>query len=625
MILSVQGLWRQVGGRQLLQDANMQIQPGEKAFLVGINGSGKSTLLRMIAGDSLPDDGRIQCRGSLGTLDQRLDNFADTLFNSVHRAFDWLLDIESELGRLHTRMAEPEVYANPAELQRIMERAAACEEQFRIYGGDRIESVTRSVLAGMGFGPDDYDRDPSELSGGQKSRLALAQLIAASPDLLLLDEPTNHLDIENIQWLEQFLRRTRSATLIVTHDRRLIDQLAERIFEIDAGRIESYKGNYRQYLQERQQRYLHLQRQNERIERTIEREEAFIDRYRAGVKSSQASGRQKRLERYRAENQIREIDEHRQFHPRFEPRMQPGPGTMLQVRNLSKAFGDTRVLCNLNFDVQAGERIGIIGRNGSGKSTLLRILGNLVPADSGRWELGNLVEMSVFTQDHSEMDPERSLIEQLRETAPRATTQELRGLLARYQFRTDEQDKLVGHLSGGELSRLAFASLELSCGNLLLLDEPSNHLDIDGVDAIIEGLQEFSGALLIVSHDRHLLEQTCNRLLLMQDGNLEVYEGDYSSYTQTRPPSSEQESAPGPQTGEPRQPQAPARQPGVNKWKLAELEDRIEELEQRQAALAQELDCAGEDYELVRRLGEEHSRLETQISEALERWEAMQS
>ncbi|UCZ56138.1 ABC-F family ATP-binding cassette domain-containing protein [Desulfurispirillum indicum] len=617
-MLEIQELEKFLGNRDLFHQCNVRIHPGDKAFLVGINGSGKTTLLKIITGQTLPDSGSVRAGGSIGYLDQRLENFGPTVYATVQNAFAWLLEKEEELTALQERISRPEVYNDEALMIRLLEQMDQLQHTFSTYGGYRVDAVTRSVLHGMGFGNDDFQRDPQTLSGGQKNRLALARLIAQSPDIMILDEPTNHLDIRNIQWLEQFLRQYPKTLLIVSHDRKLMENIATRIVELDGGNLYSYSGSYQHYLEQREVRYKDIQRNQQAYEEKVRKEEELIRRLKSWRNHTQAQSRQKQLERLQNAHDDVEIDQKKSFSTRFTPEYLPSAQTVLKASHITKTYGTTPILRGIDLEVDNGERIGIIGPNGSGKSTLLRILAGAEEADSATIHLGNLVRISYFSQEHRELNPQLNLIQQLREIRPLATDQELRTLLAKYQFRGEEHFKHVGVLSGGELSRLSFACLEMDCGNLLILDEPTNHMDIEGIEAVIEGIREFPGTVLAVSHDRYFLENVCTRLFIINQGKLEIFRGSYQEY-QDHLKGSPTDNTPA---------TTPSEEPGrktkkVDRYKVASVEEEIAELEERIARLEEEIENCASDFQRLGTLSEERESAKAALEEKIAQWESL--
>ncbi|MBB5021667.1 ABC-F family ATP-binding cassette domain-containing protein [Desulfurispira natronophila] len=616
MVLEVTEIQKSYGNRDLFRDCSFRLQAGDKAFLVGINGSGKTTLLRMITGELEPDQGEVHHRGTLGYLDQRLEEHSTTIYDTVQDAFAWLMETEKELIGAQELLAQEEVYRNPDRMQRTMERIERLEHTFRIYGGYKLEAVTRSVLHAMGFGPEDYQRDPATLSGGQKSRLSLARLIAQSPDVMVLDEPTNHLDLVNIQWLENFLRQYPKTVLTVTHDRTLMHSLANRILELDSGRIYCYPGTYRRYLEQRENRYKDIRRSNQAYKDKVAKEEAFIRQQHSWGNHIQAKSRQKQLEKFQQSQDLVEVDQTQPFSARFTPEFFPAAQTVMRASGIRKSYSDNQVLRRVSLEIASGERVGIIGPNGSGKSTLLRILAGVETPDQGTVELANLVRVSFFSQEHRELNSQLNLIAQLREIRPTATDYELRSLLGKYQFSGEDHLKSVSVLSGGELSRLSFACLELDCGNLLLLDEPTNHLDMDGIDAIIDAINHYQGTVVAISHDRHFLEVVCQRLLLINEGQLESFAGSYTQYqahlSAQREEHKNQERQQAPPVVEKRF--------KVDRYKVERAEADIAYWERCIEELEAEVTRHADDHEKLVELGRQMDRAHAELEASYERW-----
>lgn len=572
-LIRVAGLEKRYGDRVVFADIAFQIARGERIALIGDNGSGKSTLLKLLAGLEEPTSGQIARARSIriGYLPQEaLLDSSRTLFAEMLQAFAPLQNQERELRQLEEELAHlpdsPELLAHYDSLREEFERA----------GGYRYESEIRQVLTGLGFAPADWGRPVNQLSGGERARAALAKLILERPDLLLLDEPSNHLDFAAVEWLEEYLGAWEGSSLLVSHDRLLLDRLAERTWELADGRLYKYRGNYSKYLQLRaavEERQLELY---ERQQAQVAKIEEFIRRVQAGQKHKQAKDREKKLERL----ELVELPRRREK-PRFSFALGRASGwEVLKLKGLTVGYPGRALFCCPDLVLHRGSRVALIGPNGSGKTTLLRtILGELAPL-AGAVELGAGVTPGYFAQIQ-EFDGEKTVLEAVLDGRSQPVG-EARAFLGRFLFSGDEVFQHLGELSGGELSRLALARLAQTQGNLLLLDEPTNHLDISSQEVLQDALEEFEGTVLFVSHDRYLVDRLATEVWEIRDGRLRVYEGDYAYYRRRRA-----EEAPGAELQQPvRKRERPVR---VKVKREPRREDREAELLERAAALEEEL------------------------------------
>ncbi len=538
------------GTRLLLDGVSGSIHEGERVGLVGRNGCGKSTLFKLIAGVLKPDDGEVQIARTvrIGYLEQdpRLPQ-DKTLRGAAAEAFASIDQLKSELDGVFDRMAT----AEPDELEKLMERQVSLEEAIDAAGGYAVDHKIDAALHGLGFTDADFELPVKGLSGGQKARLGLARLLLSNPDLLLLDEPTNHLDIEGRRWLEDFLAdEFKGSVVLISHDRWLLDRVVNRIIEIDRGVLREYPGNYAAFRSLRVERMLTVERQHEKQQDKIRQEQAFIDRYRAGQRAKQARGRETRLERFKEEALVEKHAEMGVMNLDLPDPPQMGDFAFV-AENISKSFGDRVCFKNLTLSARPGERIGIIGPNGAGKTTLVRTLLGDLEADSGEIKRSPRLSIGWFRQTQDHIDRNLLAWEFLQNTirsiegSPRASEQEARNLAGAFLFTGEEQDKAIGDLSGGERGRLVLASLIASAKNLLVLDEPTNHLDIPSAERLEEALDKFGaidksriggkgghgGVLLLISHDRALLDDVCDRLVILDgNGGARVFDGSYRDW-----------------------------------------------------------------------------------------------
>jgi len=619
-ILTVENLAKSYGAHTLFTGVRFQLLERDRVGLVGPNGAGKSTLLRIIVGEEAPDDGSIVLQRGLrlGYLPQQATVPSGcTVLEAALDAFAHVRALEDELLQLTERLASARDPGEQAQLLAAYERTSL---RFEAAGGYDLALRARQVLAGLGFRDDQLAWPVEQLSGGQRTRLALARALLADPDLLLLDEPTNHLDLAALDWLETFLQRWRGAVLVVSHDRYFLDQVTSRTLELAFGRLEEYPGNYSQYLELRAKRFAERLAAYEAQQAYIRKEEAFIQRYRAGQRAREARGRATKLARLERLERPREVA---RLHVTL-PASGSSSRTVLATSPLAIGYPGFCLFRTPELTVQRGDRIAIVGPNGAGKSTLLRtLIGELRPLE-GSIRYGNNIKPAYLAQE-PQLDEERTILDTLLRRHA-FSEEEARRFAARFLFEGDEVFKPVGALSGGERRRLALALLALERANLFFLDEPTNHLDLPSREALEAVLADFDGTIVFVSHDRYFIDRLATTVWAIEDGQLTVSLGNYSDYQQTR-----QRNVPAqPNERATRQPQATpprrARSPRQIERELAQAERAIEELETRLRELADELDeaTARQDVEAVAELGAAYERLQEEIERAYAQWERLQ-
>ena len=531
--IRIQNVSKQFGGQIVLADVSLELQPNQTVGLVGANGSGKTTLFRLITGDLQPDTGTVTRSKGLrvGYLPQEstiaLEN---TLHDEVASVFADLLALEQKLHDLSEQMS---TQSPGAALDELMIQYDRVNARFIAAGGYNFESRINEILGGLGFSTDDYALPMSALSGGQRCRAALARLLLRPRQFLLLDEPTNHLDLDGVQWLEKFLAGHHRGAVIVSHDRYLLDRLADRIVEIERTHVRSCPGGYTNYAKTKRTRLLTEQRRYEQDRAFIEKERTFIAKHHAGQRNKEAKGRQTRLERRIAAGEFN-LERQRQTRKisfRFDADDDKEP-IVLAVAGLAKRYGPKKLFADLSFQLAAGRRLGVTGPNGTGKTTLLRIIMQQVDADAGAAQFEAKVPVGYYAQDAGEFDADATALEELQRARPDLSKQNARDLLARFSFTGDDVFKRLGDLSGGEQSRLRLMKLILASPGVLLLDEPTNHLDIPSREALEDALAEFPGAILAVSHDRYFLDRLCDDLLVIRPDRHAIYNGNYSLYVE---------------------------------------------------------------------------------------------
>src|SRR5271163_1514967 len=520
---------KRFGPKLLFQNANWLITPDERTALVGANGTGKSTLMKILARLDGLDHGNVQrTRGmSIGYLPQ--DGLAlsgRTVFDECLSVFDELLGLEKELEALATSLAEldPESAAYAA----AAERFSYIDSKFRAHDGYALDAQVGTVLTGLGFSKDDWTRRTEEFSGGWQMRIALAKLLLQKPSLLLLDEPTNHLDLETRNWLEDYLRTYPNGYILISHDRYFLDVTVDKIIEIWNKGLHVYHGNYEKYLQQKAERLAQIEAAYRNQRERIEQLEAFISRFRyQATKAKQVQSRIKELDKI---ERIEIPPEEKTIHFSF-PQPKPSGRIVAEFQNVSKSYGDKFVFGGVNFIVERGDRIALVGVNGAGKSTLIKLLSASEPLTSGEYRLGHNVEVDYFAQDqYKELNPNVKMLDDLQGEAPRSTNTELRSLLGCFLFSEDDVFKKIGVLSGGERNRYALARMLLQPSNFLLLDEPTNHLDMRAKDVLLESLEKYTGTVVFVSHDRYFIDKLATRVYEIGGGEVHVFPGNYEDY-----------------------------------------------------------------------------------------------
>lgn len=528
-LISFIDVHKDLGGKKVLDGVTAEIHDGERIGLIGRNGCGKTTLLRMITGEIEPDSGQLHRKKSLrvGYLPQQpVVREGLTTWESALEPFEELRAIEREIAEVEEAMGT----ADDDGLAALVERQAALQERYTDAGGYQYVPRVEAALTGLGLRTEHFDRPVEKLSGGEKNRLGLAKLLLQEPDLLVLDEPTNYLDIHAVRWLEEFLCAYKSATLLVSHDRYFLDRTVVKIWEHRTGVVDAYKGNYSEFERQREERDERQRKEFDEQQREISRQKEFIRKNIAGQKTKQAQGRRKQLERMERLEAPDSGDGDARIV--FEYAGRSG-NDVLRVKGLRKSFGDRTLFDRLDVDLALGDRVGIIGANGTGKSTLLRILEEMETPEAGEVKIGTNVQIGYYDQEHRTLDRSKTLFESLREIVPQWSDLEVRNFMAAFLFREDEVFKNVSDASGGERARIALARIALTGSNFLVFDEPTNHLDLSSRQVLEQALIEFPGTLLMVSHDRYLLDRTVEKLLVFDgEGGVELFLGNYTRYAE---------------------------------------------------------------------------------------------
>jgi ATP-binding cassette subfamily F protein 3 len=533
-VLNLAGIAKRYGPQVVLADVTWSVPDGARVGLTGPNGAGKSTLLRIIAGEVEPDAGTIALpRGAqVGYLPQHvLGTRGVTVRAHALAAFADLHALEERRTSLEHALAT--VPPDGADYGPLMERYMAVCEEWDHRGRYDTESEADAVLCGLGFRPDDLARDCAELSGGWQMRVALAQLLLRRPDFLLLDEPTNYLDLEARTWLEEFLVQYPGTLIMVAHDRYFLDVTVDHIAEVLHGRVTDYPMNYSRYLAEREERLEQARKAYEDQKAEIERIEAFIHRFR--YQASKAALVQSRVKQLEKIERLPPPDGHERTLKIRLPEAPRSGRAVLELKAARKRYGDVAVYDGADVLIERGQRVALVGPNGAGKTTLLKLLAGVLPLDGGELRVGHNVKIGYFAQDHAEMlDPGRTALEEMMSVADVETAPHVRKLLGAFLFSGDAVEKRAGVLSGGERSRLALAKLLLEPSNCLLLDEPTNHLDLTAKEVLLAALLEYAGTLVIVAHDRYLLDRLPTQVVEVGAGHAVRYLGNYEDYLRAK-------------------------------------------------------------------------------------------
>jgi len=520
-------------GKPLFEQVNLSIHRGDRVGIVGPNGAGKSTILGMMEGVISPDEGdvSIEKRIRMGVLHQELIRGNDgPILEEIMNVSDELREIKISLSRLEQQMEILSEDSNDAES--LLEQHGRLQSEFERYQGYTLEARALKVLQGLGFDLDDSRRRWSEFSGGWRMRVALAKILLAEPDILLLDEPTNHLDLESLLWVEDYLIGFKGAMVLVSHDRAFLNRLISKVVEAERGKVSLYTGNYDDYDRNRQMQEDVLLASFKNQQEKIKRIQQFINRNR--VKARTAS---------RVQSRVKMLDKMELVEPPQRPKSlkfkfpQPSHSgrRVLEIRDLAKSFGNKTVYSGLNFTVQRGDRVGLVGPNGAGKSTLMKIMAGVLPYDNGTATYGHLVKPGYFAQHQYEtLNSDLTVLEEAYSASPKIPEQDVRNLLGAFLFSGDDVLKKVKVLSGGERSRLALTKILLNPPNFLLMDEPTNHLDISSCEILEDGLKKFEGTLVLITHDRRLMNGICTGILEIDGGGTEYYLGNYDDYRQKK-------------------------------------------------------------------------------------------
>ena len=533
MILSCQNITKTFVDQPILQNISFHMEDNQKAAIVGINGAGKSTLLKIIMGELEADSGLVTIsKGkTIGYLSQHQDQiYHNTIYDELLSVKQEIIDLDHKIRRLEKEMTDLE----GDDLEKVLNTYTNATHRFEQLNGYAYRSEIVGVLKGLGFSEADFSKQISTLSGGQKTRVALGKLLLSKPDIILLDEPTNHLDMDSIAWLETFLINYPGAVLIVSHDRYFLDKVVTKIIEISNCKARSYRGNYSQYIQKKEQILSIEQKEYEKQQQEIKHQEQVI----AKLKQFNREKSIKRAEsREKALAKIDVIDKPVTIDTDMRLKLEPShiSGTdVLTVEDLSKSYGKHTLFQNLNFEIKRGEKVALIGQNGTGKTTILKIINRYISKDSGSVRLGSRVKIGYYDQEQQVLHDEKTIFQEISDAYPALSNTKIRNVLAAFLFRGEDVFQFIGDFSGGERGRVSLAKLMLSSANFFILDEPTNHLDIFSKEVLENAISSYTGTVLYVSHDRYFINKTATRILELHQEHLDEYKGNYDYYLEKK-------------------------------------------------------------------------------------------
>ncbi len=537
IVLSCRNIKKSYGIQEVLKDVTISINEGDKVGIIGPNGEGKSTLFKILAKNLTPDSGDIfvDKNKTIGYLSQHLNlNSKNTIYDEVSSVFKNLIDLEDKIKTLELKMNEPYDESNASYHEKLIKDYTTAQELYSHRGGYTYKGDIAKVLKGLGFLEEDFNNLIENLSGGQKTRVALCKLLLQSPDILLLDEPTNHLDLEAIEWLEEFLSTYKGTLLVISHDRFFLDAVTNKTFQVINGHVNCYNAPYTKYLELRKKDYETQLKAYNLQQAEIKRQEEIIQKFRSFNREKsirKAESREKALEKL---DRLDAPDKEKGASKiAFETTVKSGHD-VLHIENLSKSFDDTKLFSNVSFDLKRGEKVALIGENGRGKTTLLNIIMGKIKSDSGKAILGANVNIGYYDQEQSDLDYNKTILDEVWDAFPDLTTTKIRTALGSFLFTGDDVFKKIETLSGGEKCRINILKLMLSQSNFLLLDEPTNHLDIPSREALEDAILNYDGSMLIVSHDRYFLNKVINKIVELKENEMTEYLGNYNYYIEKK-------------------------------------------------------------------------------------------
>ena len=636
IVLSCRNIKKSYGIQDVLKDVTISINEGDKVGIIGPNGEGKSTLFKILSKNLSPDDGDIfvDKNKTIGYLSQHLNlNSKNTIYEEVSSVFKNLIDLEKKIKTLEIKMNEPYNENNASYHEKLIKDYTTAQELYSHRGGYTYKGDIAKVLKGLGFLEEDFNNSIENLSGGQKTRVALCKLLLQSPDILLLDEPTNHLDLEAIQWLEEFLSTYKGTLLVISHDRFFLDAVTNKTFQVINGHVNCYNAPYTKYLELRKKDYEAQLKAYNLQQAEIKRQEEIIQKFRSFNREKsikKAESREKALEKLdRLDAPDKEKGASRIS---FETTVKSGYD-VLHIENLSKSFDDNKLFSNISFDLKRGEKVALIGENGRGKTTLLNIIMGKVKSDSGKAILGANVNIGYYDQEQSDLDYNKTILDEVWDAFPDLTTTKIRTALGSFLFTGDDVFKKIETLSGGEKCRINILKLMLSKANFLLLDEPTNHLDIPSREALEDAILNYDGSMLIVSHDRYFLNKVINKIVELKEDGMNEYLGNYNYYMQKKENPTRFEAYEEVSTGktktqikdEKKKVKLAQKEIRVKKTRLREVENEISKSEELLEKLNNDL-CLEEIYsnpKEAERVNHEISETQQRIESLYEEWETL--
>ncbi|GEK90546.1 ABC-F family ATP-binding cassette domain-containing protein [Alkalibacterium kapii] len=642
ILLQTEKISRYFGAEKLFDNVSVEIKDDARIGLVGRNGAGKTTLLEILSGREEPDSGNIFKKKELtiGYLDQHtgLDSSL-TIWNEMMKIAEPLLDMEKEMREIEVQLSDPSLEKSGTDYEELLKRYDSLQLAFHEKNGYGIESEIRSVLYGFRFYEEDYDTPVKNLSGGQKTRLALAQLLLEKRDLLILDEPTNHLDIDTLFWLETYLQNYSKALLIVSHDRYFLDKVVKEIYEVNRGTVDYYPGNYTNYLKLKAEKIKREWKVFEKQQKKITKLEDFVDKniVRAST-TKRAQARRKQLKKMDTIGKPQ--DDEKSAHFQFQKDRTSGQ-VVLQTEDLTVGYDDAALSSGINLDVRKEEAIAVVGPNGVGKTTLLKTINQMIPPLSGSISYGAKVDLGYYDQEQNLLNKSKTVLDEVWDDHPTLPEQTIRTLLGSFLFSGDNVEKTVASLSGGEKARVALAKLSLEQNNFLLLDEPTNHLDIDSKEVLENALIDYGGTLLFVSHDRYFINRIATKVIELNEHGADVYLGDYDYYLQKKEelealkqlkyvPKDSDEDEKEPSQSQTKQSFEEQKEAQKNQRRLERaiqtIEDELEDVESDLEVTQEKLsdpDIAN-DFEKLEQLAKENEALLHKQEQLLEKWEEKQ-
>lgn len=635
MILSCQNLSKAFGSDDIIKNVSFQINEGDKVAIVGNNGAGKSTLLKMITGELESDAGSITLAkdATLGYLAQYQNiEGEETVYQTVYSSRQDILNMQGRLQRMEQQMTELQGEA----LEDLLVKYHQLHDLFEHQNGYAYESEVQGVLRGLGFSEEDFNKTMDMLSGGQKTRVSLGKLLVMKPDILLLDEPINHLDLTSIEWLETFLMNYKGTVVIVAHDRYFLDRIVTKVIDLSMHTAHVYKGNYSAFAMQKEEIRKTMLREYEKQQASIAHQQEVIDKLKQFNREKsikRAESRQKALDKMEVLEKPVDAENHMQLS--LQPDTVSG-NDVLELIGLSKSYDGIPLFTNVNFLLQRGEHVAILGDNGTGKTTLLKIINEIIPADAGIFRLGANVTIGYYDQEQQVLDDEKTLFEEMSDTYPNLNNTKIRNVLAAFMFLGDDCYKRIRDLSGGERGRISLAKLMLSGANFLILDEPTNHLDMESKEILENAINAYEGTVLYVSHDRYFVNQTADKILELTNQQFSVYLGNYDYFVEKKAQSQETQSIVSQTTTSSETEQVESE--GKIDWKqqkklqsekrkvenrIAEIEEQISECEDTLAKIDEEFakDDVATNSAKLNELSEKQSKVQAELDTLYVAWE----